>query len=563
MKLLHFLKNALRRGVPLILLAAVTVGVFYAVAQNPDAGDETPGADTGTFLPGTNGQPSDTPVLLRDTEIEIPALPTVTVQTAFSKDQLLSVSPEQVPPLDAHLLADAGFSLSNRTYAKNTHVLALADLPISLPDTYSLTFGTVYELDYVRETEMSAPVAVYTETKALLPAIEPYMGYLMLSTSVQTDVYSADGVLLASFPFEEYLCANTRDPDGNPIFYKDTDGVRQYFRIDTENGGFIPSDYVDSAHNRGAYFDYPASYGLSDNGLGRIVLIETMAEKIPIETEAETDTDAETETETESDTEAETETETEAETDTDAEPIPEETEPQPEYEINVLSETTLWAYGYSPARRKTGYYYTEAYNFSDGMACVLDTNGRMQFLNESCYYAFTTRKSYYYHDWYVVENLLPPLTAGEESIGFFYYDHGLIRARRQVTDWSFADRVAIDEDILIDKTGAEFPVPEGYDIISYSDGMILLERDGKYGYMDYTGAWIAQPIYDFARPFIEGLAVVGFESGERLMIDTAGEIVIPAGVYTHISDASSGVIAAYSSVNGWDVLYKMAKFTEG
>ena len=114
---------------------------------------------------------------------------------------------------------------------------------------------------------------------------------------------------------------------------------------------------------------------------------------------------------------------------------------------------------------------------------------------------------------------------------------------------------------MMDKNGKEFPLPEGYDIVSYSDGVILLTRDGKYGYMDYTGAWIAQPIYDFAQPFYEGLAVVGFGEGDRLMIDTEGNIVIPMGAYDYISNASSGVIAAWRDGHGWDILHKMAKFS--
>ena len=79
--------------------------------------------------------------------------------------------------------------------------------------------------------------------------------------------------------------------------------------------------------------------------------------------------------------------------------------------------------------------------------------------------------------------------------------------------------------------------------------------------MDYTGAWIAQPIYDFAQPFYEGLAVVGFGEGDRLMIDTEGNIVIPMGAYDYISNASSGVIAAWRDGHGWDILHKMAKFS--
>ncbi len=537
----HILLHTAKRLTAFLLLVSLTAGVFLAARQTrsstPPVGDSAQsGTDAHETMPSTNAGTAD--------DVRIPPLPPMTAQTAFSKDILLALSDKVSFPhggWTADQLGEAGFSLSDETYTKNTHVLAHAHIG-TLPDTYSRTRGTVYNVSYERETQMSAPVAVYTEAQAVLPAVDPYMGYLILAGSAKTDVLTSDGRLLVTFETEEYRPANTRDTDGHPLFYKEVDGKRQYFRIDEENGGFLPSDYLDIAHGRGVYFDYPASYGISDTDFGRIVRIESLAERVPIayETEVELKTDTDTETET----------------------VP-ETEPPEDYDVNILSETTLWAYGYTPVWRKTGYYYTQAYNFSEGRACVLDANGRMQFLNESCYYAFNTKKSYYYHDWYVTEYLLPPLSSGEESIGFFYYDHGLVRVRRQVADWSYADRVAIDEDILIDKTGAEFPVPQGYDIVAYSDGVILLKRDGKYGYMDYTGAWIAQPIYDFARPFMEGLAAVGFDSGECLMIDTAGEIVIPAGIYTHISDASSGVIAAYSPETGWNVLYKMAKYTEG
>lgn len=537
MTISHVLQCAVRRAVPFVLLAAVTAGVFVGVRRNlpptPPGGNQ--GEMSGTDVPDTSREPSrsDTAGMgLTPGEI------TLTVQDAYSKPQILAFSGE-VPFGEgmhaASVLKEAGFSLSDAAYAQNTHVLALADGMDFLPNTYSRTLGTTYKLSYERKTEMSAPTPVYTAVQTVLPALEPYMGYLVLAGSAETAVYTSGGAHLVTFPTGEYVSADTRDMAGNPLFYKETGGERQYFRIDEENGGFIPSDYIDSVHNRGVYFDYPAYYGVSDNGLSRIVQITTTAERVEVETEAAT----------------------EPETD------PAETEPtEPTFTVNVLSEERLWAYGYSAAWRRTGYYYTEAYNFSEGMACVLDADGKMRFLNDACYYAFYPNKNYFYHDWYVREYMLPPLTNGEESIGFFYYDHGLCRVRRQVSDWTFADRVAIDEDILIDKTGAEFPVPEGYDILAYSDGVILLEKDGKYGYMNYTGAWIAQPIYDYARPFFEGLAVVGFADGERLVLDTAGEIVIPAGIYTHISDMSSGVMAVYSADSGWNVLYKMAKYAE-
>ena len=86
--------------------------------------------------------------------------------------------------------------------------------------------------------------------------------------------------------------------------------------------------------------------------------------------------------------------------------------------------------------------------------------------------------------------------------------------------------------------------------------MILLERDGLYGFMDYSGKWIAQPIYTDAEAFSEGLAVIGTADGRYGMIDTSGNIVVPFA-YTHISSCSDGVIAVYSEESGWHILRKM------
>jgi hypothetical protein len=232
----------------------------------------------------------------------------------------------------------------------------------------------------------------------------------------------------------------------------------------------------------------------------------------------------------------------------------------------TTEESILWAYGFNPNWRRTTFRFKTALDFSENLAAVTEEDGKLFYIGPYGYVTFYTERQYYYSEWYVQEYLLPPLSAGPESIGFYYYDHGLVRARRQVIDYAamhYRDvfRVAVDEDFMMDKNGKEFPLPEGYDIVSYSDGVILLTRDGKYGYMDYTGAWIAQPIYDYAQPFYEGLAVVGFGEGDRLMIDTAGNIVIPMGAYDYISNASSGVIAAWRDGHGWDILHKMAKFS--
>ncbi len=410
-------------------------------------------------------------------------------------------------------LTAAGFLLSSEPYdAANTTLVRIGG--ISLPPAFSAGLETYTEVLYVRPDEMSEPEPVYVISERARPAVEPYMGYLIVSEGETMRILNAKGELLITAGKGELVPKNTRDKNGNALFYSPVAVGMKDFYIDAA-GALQLSDYDDSVEGRGLYFDYAPSFGVSDNDLCRLLKRELVTyEKLDGTVEE--------------------------------------------------SVRDTWAYGYSANWRRTGYNFSGAFDFSEGMAAVLDADGYLNYIGESGYYAFYPRKNYYYYDRYVTEYYLPPLTDGEESIGFYYYDHGLVRVRRQVVDWygiTYIDtlRVAVDEDILIDKTGKEFPVPEGYDIVSYSDGVIQLTKDGKYGYMDYTGKWIAQPIYDHARPFFEGLAVAGFADGTRLLLDTAGNIVIPAGQYTHISDVSSGVIAAYSPARGWEIYHKMAK----
>lgn len=103
--------------------------------------------------------------------------------------------------------------------------------------------------------------------------------------------------------------------------------------------------------------------------------------------------------------------------------------------------------------------------------------------------------------------------------------------------------------------GTLYDVPGGYTVKAYSDGVFLLEKNGLYGFMDYTGSWIAQPIYDYAEPFSEGLAVIG-SGNKRGVIDTSGRFVIPM-LFDYIQSCSGGIITAWDEANGWHIFNKV------
>lgn len=509
---MHALKRLFSPGrtVALLLLAAAFAVAFGMISPS------VPGNLPAVQTPADSDRPGSDPHT-PEKNFVLPVIGAKTPRKAMSQGDLMRLS-AQIPfsPDGQYTpgeLAAAGFFRSAETY-DSAHSILVRRRDISLPDAYGAGMESYSVLHYVRPDEMSAPEPIYELLERQRLAVEPYMGYLLVSDGTTMRILDAEGKVLITAGQGELVPMNTRDAEGHPLFFgSGAVGMRNFY-ID-EKGTLQLSDYDDTVEGRGLYFDYAPSFGVSDNSLIRLLQRELVTLEKLDGTKEESVRD-------------------------------------------------VWAYGYSATRRRTGYNFSGAFDFSDGMAAVLDADGFLNYIGESGYYAFYPRKNYYYYDRYVTEYFLPPLTDGEESIGFYYYDHGLVRVRRQVVDWygiTYIDtlRVAVDEDILIDKTGKEFPVPEGYDIVSYSDGVILLTKDGKYGYMDYTGKWIAQPIYDHARPFFEGLAVAGFADGTRLMLDTAGEIVIPAGRYTHISDASTGVVAAYSPANGWEVYHKMAK----
>ena len=135
-----------------------------------------------------------------------------------------------------------------------------------------------------------------------------------------------------------------------------------------------------------------------------------------------------------------------------------------------------------------------------------------------------------------------------------------MRLRIQAYDrYHFTDldmiRIVSDEDVLVYPDGTQFNIPVGYRLVSYSDGVLLLEQDGVYGYMSSTGVWILQPGAADAKPFLEGVAVTE-QNGRYGVIDTDGNVVIPYK-YDYISNISSGTMVAYSEETGWEIYQKM------
>lgn len=216
----------------------------------------------------------------------------------------------------------------------------------------------------------------------------------------------------------------------------------------------------------------------------------------------------------------------------------------------------FYGYGNANGTMRTQFRYTDAYNYSEGVAAAVNEEGVLNYIQQWFYNQITGTKTYRNLSYRrVTSNYHLPDTRGIESLGFFYFEHGLCRVRKREVDAFYTDRILTDIDIVIRLDGKEFPVPSDYEVVSYSCGILLLEKDGLYGCMDYTGKWIAQPIYDNAEPFSEGLGVLGKDS-KLGMIDTEGNFVIPM-VFDRISSASGGIITAWDVSNGWSIFNKV------
>ncbi len=501
--------------------------------RETDKGKETE-TDTGT----------DTGKVTTDTDTNTGADTTTDTDSSGGGDDNPD-NPPEVLFLPYAELTEKGYKLSYNDWEPGGNwVLAEADL--DLPDYFSSRMQEKYKVHYKAPKDYAMFEPVYEYYLAKKPAVSLYMGYIIVETDSENivNIFSSDGKALGSYDESKINPAFCRDTADRPLFiYKDA-----YYYLDAKNKRFVESDYNPKTDSRGVRFDYTPDYGKSDTARKFIYKTEVVNVYEPIEGAIDDEG----------------------------------------YQLAYVIPTPVYRFALANTNGTaiTGYDYYGAYPFHEGRAAVVDADGFLYYINRNGTVAIRTgvirrdkRLARSVYDFY-----MEPLTDGPESIGFLYFEHGLTRARVLSLDYYnyFTDKkmsVINDTDIMIYANGKEFEIPTGYDVIAYSSGMILLKRDGKYGYMSYTGAWIVQPTLSYAEPFYEGLAVIGDGKGNYALIDTKGNFVIPYGVFSYISNASTGVIAAYSGgyttpypnpnantqqnnnnspvSDGWHILYKM------
>lgn len=433
---------------------------------------------------------------------------------------------------DKQALLDAGSAIDTSDYSADKHTIALGTLNTSVPNVYS--YRQMWEKVNVKEEAADGSyVGAIDYVLSDRKTITLYAGYIIYDCAGTMYLCQSDGTPLVSFDDAELEPAYCYNPDGLPLFLYNG----RYCHYDDSLKMIVEEDimYDHSKDSIGLYFEHEPSYGRSNNGYTRY-------------------------------------------------------------------RSSKWKWSFINSNSDEAYKYYGLYNFSENLAAavelkirevisenvevpitlegghqVLDENNNpktglatvvtyernyeLNYLDSNCKTVLTGDKTYSDASGRaVVASWQTPLfTHGKEAMGYIYFENGLCRVREITVDLeSEVYTVLSDTDYIIKNDGSRFPLPAGYEVVSYSDGMILLHKNGNYGFMNYNGEWVIQPVYTYAEPYFEGLAVIGFDDGKKAMVDTTGNVVIPFA-YKHISNVSSGVIALYDEETGWQVAYKMTK----
>ena len=332
------------------------------------------------------------------------------------------------------------------------------------------------------------------------PSVEAIMDYILIRSDGYEILCAADGRMLSrDFAMMNFEITHMRDAQNRTVFKSKTDELYYVHVPEPEGrGSFIGIKFDPVFANRGVPFMYPSYYGA--NGANN--LEPTRSER-----------------------------------------------------------NGKWGYMTSDTKKQVvSHIYGKTFNFNENIGVAYqDSSGRgnkLFFLNEN-------GQNLLSGDYYGPNS--DAVTAGH--LGFFYFDHGMTRAYVRSFDRRDGLEVVSRETIL--KYGAdaegyaqftEFYIPEDYTVKAYSNGMILLEKDGFYGFMNYLGEWVYQPIFKYAQPFYEGVAVIGLETGKRALIDTNGNRLTRFR-YDMISNCTGGIVVLFEKNEGWTILNKIRKQT--
>ncbi len=571
---MKMLKNtAIRLTALLIFFALIAAVILYQAGVYDISFIKRP-------LPVITGE-SDTatgPVTGISTEAPTPD----TANTGIS-DTETSVSPDDAEKILGLILSlsemnGEGWSLSGNMFGNKSSVARLDFDFGKLKNLFGSRTETIIKTVIYQKKDGLYDTKQVTEKKTA-PSVRFYYGLIFLDDGKNVSVWNTDGKrLIKSFT-------------GSLVYAKSLSGKpvvsikNKYYEIDSKEGltDAISEDKIDF---RAIRFDAPGYYA-ADRGNGPYPYCEYVKVYTEITTEPDTTVPEDTDTEetkhnssenTESvpettlpeDTETDEETDTSADTDTDgtsdtavslfqkrnAAPAGEETVviDGKQYRVETV---LMWGYRDGKGNTVIKPQFEAAFEFtSDGIAAVVDFEKRMSFINRTGKTVITLndKEIVRYSDKQrtkVRQSYFEPVSNGVENLGMYYFDRGYVMVR-YVYRGTKTEKIYLNENRLLSKTGEYFDIPSGYSLINYSDGVLLLEKNGKYGYMDLDGGWIVPSVYSDASPYIQGLAVVAGSDGKYGLIDTDGNYVLPL-YFDYVSDVSGGLVCTYEQTRGWEI----------
>ena len=188
--------------------------------KNPKDPDKETEADepleTGTSTAET--KPSETTSPSEDRPSESNKRELGSVIGIYNTDDLADVS-VSVPLLST--LTD--YKFTDQPYQPSEMLLAKMQFNFKLPETFSLRKRLVDKLRHVVYEENGPYSASYYKVNEDRPAVELYMGMILIDTGDLTVIVNADGVPLCSFDDSVYKPAYTRDKSNRPLFVKEAE----------------------------------------------------------------------------------------------------------------------------------------------------------------------------------------------------------------------------------------------------------------------------------------------------------------------------------------------------
>lgn len=401
---------------------------------------------------------------------------------------------------DISLIENASLAKSS-SYKALTHALVRSGVGLSGP--YAVGKKTV-SVKYKKDSSTDSSIKDGTikigtrEEEVDILALELYMGYVIMNSEEGVSSLCDENGELLLADIGDKVPAYKRTVSGAPVF-SDTSGA--YYVFDSEKKEFsaVESDSILYSLE----YDYPYRPYLNDKGEQIYAKYDSKAKKYKFYNAVTGE--------------------------------------------QVISSSYAEVYDFD----ENGYAFVK----SGSTNLIINVKGKEIFKSPTSNYYFYPDKTVNQGCW-VREYYERPYISDIRAIGSDRVDeYGFVRARLRLVGRSSSvyGTVVLDYEVLIDTaTGKHFAIPEGYTLEGYSDGVLLLSKGGRYGYYSIEGKWIAQPIYTYAAPFVQGLAVVGYADGTRGMIDREGNIVLPFA-FSHVSNVSSGLVSAYSEIGGWEI----------